>query len=178
MAFEPWQPPTKEDRKNQDRKTLENLKKRWKESCEHLNFHIEDWNAKELLNGAAEALAGDDANKQAEALEKIRVFIAHHLLQKAIVANDPNLQSSTSEPGGGLRVSPGDIKRGEAILYFFSGTSGERILVSPKGLKLPWVVDEKHYTRRTNMLLREALKELFPNAQDNSEEQLFISLHG
>lgn len=48
-------------------------------------------------------------------------------------------------------------------------------MVSEEGLRLPWVHDERHYTRTTNMLLREAMKALFPRAQGEDGHDLTVS---
>jgi hypothetical protein len=111
---------------------------------------------------------------QAAAVEQIRIQIAHSLMQKAIAANNPDLQSASAVPSIDAQVTEEDIDRGKTKLHFFSGTSGERVLVSADGLRLPWVHDEKHYTRKTNLLLREVMKELFPTAEGEEGHDLMV----
>jgi hypothetical protein len=170
-----WKPPTREDREQGNREYLKTIKQRWDRICERLGLNIEEWRSEELLRQAGEAFLHGDAKAQAEAAERIRIRIGYHLLTAAIRENNPGLQSSSAYPKGGMDITERDMSGGRAKLCFFSGTSGERVMISQEGLRLPWVYDEKHYTRTTNMLLREAMKELFSNAQGEDGHELTVS---
>lgn len=170
-----WKPPSKEDRERQNREYLAEIQRRWDSVTQRLGLRVDEWQSDELLRQAAEAFGNGDAKAQAEAAERIRIRIAYALLQKATAENNPNLQSSTAYPKGGMDITEEDVSGGRTKLCFFSGTSGERIMVSSEGLRLPWVRDEKHYTRTTNMLLRDAMKEVFPDAKGEDEQELTVA---
>lgn len=172
--MEGWKDRPPIDYAAQRRETLELLSKRWDRGVKRLGLRMDELSPDTLLAEASHAFRSGDVEAQAKALERIRLCIGWHLFQKAVEANNPSLQSNNAYPDGGMSIGAGDIQYGKSKLNYFSGTSGERILVSREGLRLPWVHDEKHYTRANNLLLRSALKDLFPSAQGEDGHELLV----
>lgn len=172
--MEGWKDRPPVDYAAQRRETLELLRKRWDQGTKRLGLRMDELSPDTLLAEASDAFRVGDVEAQAKALERIRLSIGWHLFQKAVEANNPSLQSNNAYPDGGMGIDAGDIQYGKAKLNYFSGTSGERILVSRDGMRLPWVHDEKHHTHTNNLLLRDALKALFPSAQGEDGHELLV----
>lgn len=171
-----WKPPTKEEREANNRALLLKIRKDWEKSCKHNDLDVPSWDADKLLSEAREALEGGEAKSIAQAAEHIRLRIAYQLLQNAIEANIPDMQSANSDAESGMRIQESDVRGREVTLCFFSGTKGERVFMSPEGLKLPSVEDPKHYTSKTNRYIREAMKQVFPGTQNEDGQGFAVRL--